>query len=318
MVASCAMGTLGNRELLAANNRRSSRAPVDFNVPPGACDCHVHVFCDPERYPFAPDRSYTPPPAPVAALAAALNELHMDRVVVVSPAVYGASNDCTLAAIRELGSKARGIALISNQTTHAECERLRNGGIRGLRLNFETFGISDPRVAIEQFEWASKIAADQGWHIQINTRLPIVEALEQSVLDGKIDVVFDHFAQTQAADGVEQPGFAALLRLLRAKRAYVKLSAAYRISTQSPQYADVAPIARALVSANPTRILWGSDWPHPDAAKKAGRLATDLRPPLSVDDVQMLNLLATWAPDPATRRAILVDNPARLYGFAAT
>ena len=128
-------------------------------------------------------------------------------------------------------------------------------------------------------------------------------------------MVFDHFAQAPAALGTDQPGFAALVQLLASGRAYVKISAAYRISTKAPEYADVAPLARALIAANPERVLWGSDWPHPDAARQQGRTAVDVRPPLPVDDGRMLNQLAVWAPDSLVRRTILVENPARLYGF---
>ena len=157
--------------------------------------------------------------------------------------------------------------------------------------------------------------ASQGWHIQLNTRLAIVAALEDELRRSPATVVFDHVAQADASAGVDQPGFAALVRLLRSGRAYVKLSAAYRISTKAPDYADVAPLARALIAANPERVLWGSDWPHPDAARRPGRSSTDLRPPLPVDDGRVLNQLAVWAPEPAIRHRILVDNPARLYGF---
>src|SRR5678815_312545 len=230
-------------------------APINFRVPSGACDCHVHVFCDPRQFPLYPDRPYTPPPAPVEELRRVLRALHMDRVVIVSPAVYGASNDCTLDAIDRLGSAARGIALIAPQTPGTERQRLRRGGIRGLRLNFETLGVTDPQTAIDRFQLASKAAAEQEWHIRINTRLPIVEALEEHLLSGAVTVVFDHFAQAQAALGTDQPGFAALVRLLKAGRAYVKLSAAYRISTRQPDYADATPLAQALIAANPQRIL---------------------------------------------------------------
>jgi len=286
-------------------------------MPPDACDCHVHVFCDTDQYPLSPDRPYTPPPATVAALSKMLDSLQMERVVIVSPAVYGSNNDCTLDAIHQLGSRARGIALLTQQASSAECDRLRRGGIRGLRLNFETLGVTDPRVAVERFEWASRLATEQEWHIQINTRLLIVEALEKLILKSNVQVVFDHFAQAQASLGVDQPGFAALLHLLRAGRTYVKTSAAYRISSQAPHYPDVAPLARALIAANSQRVLWGSDWPHPDTAQKPGRRPTDLRPPFPVDDVHILNQLAAWAPDQAIRHAILVENPERLYGFAS-
>ena len=294
---------------------QSGITPVDFSVPARACDCHVHVFGDAKRFPFAPDRPYTPPPAPVTELRRLLDTLHMDRVVIVSPAVYGTNNDCTLDAISQLGPRARGIALVAKETTDAELDRLRRGGIRGIRLNFETLGVTDPKVAVERFQLASKQAAAHGWHVQVNTRPSIVDALEDHVLSGPATVVFDHFAQADAALGPDQAGFAALVRLLKSGRAYVKVSAAYRISARPPDYPDVVPLARALITANPERVLWGSDWPHPDAARRPGRSPTELRSPLPVDDGRVLNQLVVWAPEPATRHTILVDNPARLYGF---
>jgi len=299
----------------ASTGIQTGRTPVNFRVPALACDCHVHVFGDATRFPFSADRPYTPPPAPVAELRRLLRALRMDRVVIVTPAVYGTNNDCTLDAIRQLGSRARGVALVAQQATDPELDRLRRGGICGIRLNFETLGVTDPKVAVERFLLASKQAAERGWHIQVNTRLPVVEALEGHVLGGHAPVVFDHFAQAEAALGVNQPGFAALVRLLTSGRAYVKVSAAYRISARPPDYADVAPLARALIAANPERVLWGSDWPHPDATRRPERSPTDLRPPLPVDDGRVLNQLAVWAPDPAIRHTILVENPARLYGF---
>ena len=289
--------------------------PVDFPVPAGACDCHAHVFGDAKRFPLSPDRAYTPPPAPVEDLRRFLRGLHMDRVVIVSASVYGTNNDCALDAIRQLGSRARGVANVSPESADSELERLRRGGIRGLRLNFETQGVSDPKVAVDRFRLASERAAKLGWHIQVNTRLPIVAAMEEHVLAGPATVVFDHFAQAEALRGVDQPGFSSLVRLLKSGRAYVKISAAYRIATRPSDYSDVVPLAKALIAANPDRVLWGSDWPHPDAVRRPGRSRTDLAPPLPVDDGRVLNQLAVWAPDAATRHTILVENPARLYGF---
>ena len=150
-------GSYWRRRHAAANvlldtDAQTHPTPINFGMPAGACDCHVHVFCDPRQFPFSPDRPYTPPPAPVEELRRVLRALHMDRAVIVSPAVYGASNDCTLDAIHRLGSAGRGIALIAPQTPSAERQRLRRGGIRGLRLNFETFGITDPQTAIDRFD----------------------------------------------------------------------------------------------------------------------------------------------------------------------
>jgi predicted TIM-barrel fold metal-dependent hydrolase len=288
--------------------------PVAFKVPAGACDCHTHVFCDPARFPFASGRVYTPEPASVAEMRALHRALHMDRVVVVTPSVYGTDNACTLDAIRQLGARARGVAVIDAQASDAQVDQLNRGGFRGIRLNLETSGISDPAVARRQFTSAANRLAGHGWHIQINTRLSVVEALQQQFLESPVPVVLDHFAQAQASLGTAQPGFDALVRLVRSGKVYVKISAAYRLSTQ-PDYADVAPLAKALVAANLQRVLWGTDWPHPDSVRVPGRAATDIAPLLRVDDGRLLNQLAVWVPDPAQRKTILVENPAALYGF---
>ena len=306
-----------HRRATAVMNRdeQSGITRVEFPVPAGACDCHLHVFGDAKRFPLSPARAYTPPPAPVEEARRFLRRLHMDRVVIVSASVYGTNNECALDAIRQLGARARGVANVAPDAADSELERLRRGGIRGLRLNFETQGVADPQEAVKRFRLASERAARLGWHIQVNTRLPIVAAMEEHVVAGPATVVFDHFAQAEALHGVDQPGFSSLVRLLKSGRAYVKISAAYRIATRAADYSDVAPLARALIAANPERVLWGSDWPHPDAARRPGRSPTDLAPPLPVDDGRVLNQLAVWAPDEAVRRAILVENPARLYGF---
>lgn len=306
---------LHRRALAQIPVSQTGSTPINFPVPRNACDCHVHVFGDATRFPMSPERGYTPPPAPVEQAREHLAALHMDRVVIVSASVYGTNNDCALEAIQQLGARARGVANVALDASDAELERLQRGGIRGFRLNFEQQGTTDPAVAVERFRLGSKRATARGWHLQVNTRLPVVEAMEAHVLAGPATVVFDHFAQADAARGVDQPGFASLVRLLQSGKAYVKVSGAYRVSTQSPDYADVAPLARALIAANPQRVLWGSDWPHPDGARRPGRAPTDLAPPLPVDDGRVLNQLALWAPDAATRHAILVENPAHLYGF---
>jgi predicted TIM-barrel fold metal-dependent hydrolase len=143
----------------------------------------------------------------------------------------------------------------------------------------------------------------------------LAAALKDRFATVPVPVVFDHFAGAQAALGVSQPGFDAVLGLVRSGKAYVKISGAYRASSQAPDYAEVAPFARALIEANADRIVWGTDWPHPDSRILPDRRATDIAPPLPVDDGRLLNLLPEWAPDPAVRKKILVDNPARLYGY---
>jgi predicted TIM-barrel fold metal-dependent hydrolase len=153
------------------------------------------------------------------------------------------------------------------------------------------------------------------WHIQVYGTLAIISGIKDAIRDSPVPVVFDHFGGAQAALGLDQPGFADLVELVRSGKAYVKTSAPYLASKRAPDYADVAPLARALITANTDRILWGSDWPHPNSNVPPGGRPTDVSPFLQIDDGRLLNQLAIWAPDPAVRKKILVDNPARLYGF---
>jgi len=291
------------------------RTSIGFDVPEGACDCHVHVFGTEAQFPFAEPRSYTPPPAGVNALSALLRTLHLSRVVIVQPSVYGTNNSCTLDGMRRLGAdRARGVAVIGDAVSDAELDTMHRAGIRGVRVNLETAGESDPDLAWRFLAEAAARVAGRGWHVQVYTRLPVIAALSGQVARLPVPVVFDHFGGAPAAGGVGQPGFAALLDLVRTGHAYVKISAAYRSSNAAPAYADVAPLARALIDANPERVLWGSDWPHPHAAAP-GSERDALTPFYDIDDGLALNQLADWAPDAATRHQILVENPARLYDF---
>jgi predicted TIM-barrel fold metal-dependent hydrolase len=151
------------------------------------------------------------------------------------------------------------------------------------------------------------------WHIQIYTRLSVIEAIKDEVAASPVPVSFDHFGGAQAAQGIGQPGFATLISLVKSGKACVKLSAPYRSSSLAPDYPDVAPLAKALVAANPQRILWGTDWPHPQTT--AGRKPEEITPLYRIDDGRVFNLFATWVPDPDQRKTILVDNPTRLYAF---
>jgi predicted TIM-barrel fold metal-dependent hydrolase len=187
-------------------------------------------------------------------------------------------------------------------------------GIRGVRVNLETAGETDPDAARRNLAAAVERVAPRGWHVQVYTRLSVIARLGDSLAGLPVPVVFDHFGGAEAAAGIDQPGFAALVALVGAGQAYVKVSAAYRSSEKPPAYRDVAPLARALIAANPERILWGTDWPHPHAA--APGVALDAPAAFyDIDDGLALNQLAAWAPSAAIRRKILVDNPARLYDF---
>jgi len=289
---------------------------VGFAVPRGACDCHVHVFGDPQRYPFASARVYTPETASIAELRTCLDALHMDRVVIVQPSVYGTDNRCMVDAVRELRPRARGVAVIDANTPDAALDDMATAGVRGVRLNLSQAGVSDPSVAVQAFTTAAERARTRKWHVQLNTSLKLIDAIRPQLQASPVPVVFDHFGGATASAGVQQPGFDALVALVKSGSAYVKISgAADSVSRRPPDYSDVTPFARALVGANPQRILWGSNWPHPDSAPTPGRKNTDIAPLMQTDDGRVLNLLAVWVPDAAVRRVILVDNPARLYGF---
>ena len=292
-------------------------APASFEVPPGSCDCHVHVFLDSGRYPFSTGRVYTPPEASVEDLLALQDALHLDRVVIVSPSVYGTDNSATLEGLRQIGPvRARGVAVIDPTATAQDLDSLHEAGIRGVRVNLETVGMTDPAAAHRILEAAVAQIEGRGWHLQIYAGLPVIAALAAELGALPVPVVLDHFAGADAALGVGQPGFEAVLDLVRAGKAYVKMSGAYRASRGgAPDYPQVAPFARALVAANPDRLVWGTDWPHPNSYPMPGLTPTDTSPPIPVDDSRLLDILAEWVSNAATRRKILVDNPARLYGF---
>jgi predicted TIM-barrel fold metal-dependent hydrolase len=194
---------------------------------------------------------------------------------------------------------------------------LDNAGIRGIRLNLVTNGTNQADSIRDKFHEAVAIVKPQGWHVQIYTKPEVVRSIEDVIGASPVPVVVDHFGGVQAARGVAQPGFGSLLALLQTGHVYVKISGAYRASSDAPHYSDVAPFAKALVSTNADRVVWGTDWPHPNSPLPAGVKATDIVPPLLIDDGALLNELSVWAPDPLTRKKILVDNPARLYGFSS-
>lgn len=284
-------------------------------LPSGACDCHIHVIGDSAKFPFVPERVYTPEPATASASAAFHRSLGTTRTVVVTPSVYGSNNACTLDALATLGASARGVAVIDDKTTAAAMQDMERAGIRGIRINLETAGQTDPAIGRARLQAAIDRLRGSRWHIQLFTRPSVIAGIADLVEAAPMPIVFDHFGGAQAAAGMNQPGFDALLRVVKSGRAYVKISGAYRVSTQAPDYPDVRPMAEALIAANPDRILWGTDWPHVDSAVVPGRSATTVVPHLKIDDAGLLRQLFVWTPDAATRRKILVDNPARLYGF---
>jgi len=288
--------------------------PVNFDVPAGACDCHTHIFGDPKKFPLFSGRVYTPETASPEEMSALHRALHIQRVVIVTPSVYGTDNSASLYGIKARGATARGVAVIDDKTPDSDLEAMNRAGFRAIRINL---GVeqSDASLGRRRFQASVDRVKKRNWHIQMYASLAVLAGIKDLVQASPVPVVFDHFGGAQATQGLQQPGFADLVELVRSGKAYVKISGAYRASTAAPDYPDVAPFAKALIAANPDRILWGTDWPHPNSTTPEGHEKTEVTPLFQIDDGALLNQLAVWAPDVGIRKKILVDNPARLYGF---
>src|SRR4051812_6689225 len=254
----------------------TARTPVSFELPPGACDCHVHIQ-DPAKFPFVANRVYTPPPALVEELEELQRALHLERVVVVQPSVYGTDNACTLDAVRRLGQRARAVVVIGEQTSRGELQDMNGIGARGVRLNLETTtaGAFDAGRAKALLDRVAEQIGGLNWHVQFYTRPAIIAGLKDHLAQLPFPVVFDHFARAAAQQGPGQPGFDAVLDLVKSGRAYVKISGAYRISKHAPDYSDAMPLAQAMIAANADRIVWGTDWPHPNSDFGRGKPLTE-------------------------------------------
>lgn len=268
-------------------------------TPQGACDCHAHVILPEADHPFVPNRSYTPPPATLDAYKAMHRRLGIERAVIVQPSVYGTDNSVTLDAIRDYGPSGRGIVVIEPTCDLAAIEEMDRSGVRGARINMLFQG----GVSIEDLGSLAARIATVGWHLQLLIDGPTLAELEGRLETLPVPIVVDHMGHVQTRDGVEQPGFQALLRLVSTGRAWVKLSGNYRMSSQRPDFADVVPFARALIRAGAERMVWGTDWPHP--------AMTDFMP----DDGRLLDALDAYVDTSRQRAQILVDNPSELYRF---
>src|ERR1700730_9112137 len=278
------------------------KTPIAFEVPRGACDAHVHVIGEPKEFPLSVDRDYTPPTATADELRELLQFLNFDRVVIVTPDVYGTDNSSTLSAIRQLGQdRARGVGWIAETTPSDVLDSMRAAGIVGIRLSLDQGGVFNAQTA-----------AKRRWDLQTGTPPEVIAALVTQLASCPVPVVFDTFGWVEG--GVEQAGFDAVLSLVKSGRADGKLSVSYRLSKKGPNYPDLMPVVQALVAANPDRLLWGSGWPFV-SGPVPGRAKVDLTPHLPLDAGHLLNLFAGWVPDAGTRRKILVANPARIYGF---
>jgi len=301
--------TLGSVAGLALADIALAAAPA---VPAGAIDCHNHIVGPQAKYPMAANRTYTPPEASVAQLKTLRMQTGASRNVIVQPSFYGFDNSCLLDAMAELGNSVRGIAVVQQTVSDAELQRLARAGVVGVRLNLATAGVRDPKVAIDAINGFAPRFKALNWHIQINTDIAIVPAIAQTVGSLSVPVVFDHMANLEAEKGASQPGFGALVELVRGGNTYVKLSAPYNLSKR-PDYSDVIPLAKALVAARADRMLWGTNWPHPGNAR--GLPLGEISPYQVVDNPNLMRVLEQEVPDAAMRKMILVDTPARVYRF---
>jgi predicted TIM-barrel fold metal-dependent hydrolase len=304
-------GAMRARPGLAKASQPATR--VSFDVPAHTCDCHTHIFGDPAKFPLFAGRAYTPEPAQPEEMAALHKQLHAQRVVIVTPSIYGTDNSATLFGIKARGANARGVAVIDDKTSETALDAMAHAGVCAVRINLANNGIDDPAIGRQRFQAAAERAKRRNWHVELYTNLAMISSIKDLIDASPVPSVIDHFGGARAELGVQQPGFADLVALVRSGKAYVKISGGYRVSKLAPDYPDAAPLARALIEANPERIVWGTDWPHPNAT--SGKPATELTPVLQIDDGRLMNQLPVWAPDARVRKQILVDNPAKLYGF---
>lgn len=276
----------------------SPRVPR-LKAPPGTTDTHFHLFGPAAKYPYDPDREYTPPDATPQMARRHFDALGVERVVAVQASVYKLDNRCQLDGVAEIGLPYRAVVSVPKETTDAELDALEERGVCGVRFIMAHGGGLSP----DDLEFYADRMKELGWHIQLMVKPGHLIQLAPRLAKLSCPFVIDHMSMVKPAEGLQQPAFQALLRLIRLGHCWVKITGAYRLSEQGPVYGDLSPFARALVEAAPRRLVWGSDWPHP--AHK-GKMP---------NDADLLDLLLDWIPDAGVRKQILVDNPAALYGF---
>ena len=274
--------------------------------PPNACDTHAHVFGPAERFPYADDRSYTPPDAPLAKYLAMLDAVGFDRGVLVQGSAHGRDNSAMLDALARQPDRLRGVAVADESVSSETLRRWNDLGVRALRFNhFFRGGQLHYRggVPLTAAQTLAPVMAELGWHLQLwidvkdlPDTIPVLKTIG-------LPVVIDHMGRTDARAGIRTDGFQSLLRAVGGGWCWAKLSGAHRISQNAHDYPDARPFHEALVGANPERLVWGGDWPHPRVEGE-------------MPDVGLLfELFQEWTPDLVTQQCILVANPAKLYGF---
>jgi 2-pyrone-4,6-dicarboxylate lactonase len=277
--------------------------PPRIAMPAGACDAHLHIIGPRARFPFAEQRAFTPRDTPLEALLQLHDTLGITRAVIVQCNPHGTDNRALLDALQREPSRLRGVAIVEPDTSRYELRRMANAGVRALRFHHMPHNSGFSAQGMPAFASLAPVMAELGLHAQFMMDANELDKVMHYFKNWKLPVIIDHMGNVDATLGANQAGVQQMCRLLAEDRIWVKMSAAYRISAQYPDYPDARAIHAALVQANPQHVLWGSDWPHT-------RIDRDMP-----EDGHLLDLFNEWTPDAALRRLILVDNPARLYGF---
>ena len=275
----------------------------EFRPPPAACDAHCHIFGPAERFPYAPERRYTPPDSPKERLRALHEHLGIARAVLVQASCHGSDNRAMLDALAwarrfEPGGAWRGVAMVGKGVTDRELESLSEAGVRGVRFNFVQHLGGAPDL--EAFDSVTSRIGALGWHVVLHLDAEDILAYRKRIERLAVPFVIDHMGRVKAAHDLEQQPFRLLLDLMKNGLAWVKLSGPERISSAGAPFHDAIPFARALIEAAPDRVLWGTDFPHPNVR-------------IMPNDGALVDLLPLMCPDATLRRKLLVDNPARLY-----
>jgi predicted TIM-barrel fold metal-dependent hydrolase len=269
-----------------------------FKLPRGTCDAHCHVFGPGAKFPYAPNRRYTPEDAPKEALAALHAHLGIDRAVIVQASCHGTDNAAMLDCIASDLRRYRGVAIVDDGFTEADYDTLDRSGVRGVRFNFVKHLGGAPDMAV--FNRVIDRIKGRGWHVVLHLDAPDLAPLSDMIRRLPLRFVIDHMGRVPGKNGIDQAPLQALIALSRLENCWIKVCGSERISL--PPYAEAVPIARALVEAAPDRVLWGTDFPHPNATHEA-------------DEADLVDLVPKFAPSLALQQKLLVDNPARLYGF---
>ena len=273
--------------------------------PPLSCDCHAHVCGPAARYPYTPNRIYTPPDALPAEYRHMLDTLGIERAVLVQPSVYGTDNRALLDALDADPARLRGVAVVDFDVDAATIEALHARGVRGARCNIVDLKDGRGVLPVAALTALAERIAPFGWHLEFLMHVDEFPDLDRQLAPIAVPMVFGHLGYVPTARGTGTAGFEALLRLLRDGRAWVKLTAPYRLTGSALPYPDVDAFAARLVEHAPDRLVWGSDWPHV--------IVKTAMP----NDGDLFDIFTRWVPDAGMRRRILVDNPAQLYGFGA-